>query len=54
MEGRLAELYAGILRLKQVVDRGYEKSGRFEWDTLTEQELERVSTDKTCCAVVLR
>jgi hypothetical protein len=53
MEGRLAEFWAAILRLKQVVEQGYSTNGRFDWSIESEQELLRVSpfeTDWTACS----
>jgi bifunctional ADP-heptose synthase (sugar kinase/adenylyltransferase) len=43
MEGKLAEFWACILRLKQVVDTGYAANGKFDWSLSSEQELLRVS-----------
>jgi hypothetical protein len=46
MEGKLAEFWACILRLKQVVDTGYATNGKFDWSLSTEQDLLRVSGEK--------
>jgi hypothetical protein len=43
MEGKLAEFWACILRLKQVVDSGYASNGKFDWSLESEQDLLRVS-----------
>ena len=42
MEGKLAEFWACILRLKQVVDNGYANNGKFDWSFESEQDLLRV------------
>lgn len=44
MEGRLAEFWAFILKLKQVVDGGYQSGGRFDWNAVSELELSNVSS----------
>lgn len=45
MEGKLAEFWACILRLKQVVDNGYAANGKFDWSMESEQELLRVCSE---------
>ena len=49
MEGKLAEFWACILRLKQVVDTGYAANGKFDWSLSTEQDLLRVSGRNAIC-----
>lgn len=54
MEGRLAEFWACILRLKQIVDHGYAANGRFDWTFANEQELLKIFKEQGKALTVLR
>ncbi|KAG7579966.1 hypothetical protein FFLO_00174 [Filobasidium floriforme] len=54
MEGKLAEFWACILRLKQVVDSGYASNGKFDWSLESEQDLLRIFKEQGKALTALR